>query len=643
MRNQFLISVLITFLVMACSVGAREIIEVQCRVKPLITEDQLVFRDLNNNGVLDPYEDWRLSAEERTIDLLAQMTLAEKVAQMQHPTFIPRPDGSAPAFLERWASEINVGFVLVRDLPSARVAAETMNQVQEWCEASRLGIPILVSMDSVHGTSYVNGALVHPHNLGLAATRDPDLVRRLTEATREEHLAIGVRMTLSPVADIGTEPRWGRVMETFGEDPDLVAEMVAVQVEAFQAGSELNSRSILTTPKHFPGSGPQMEGVDMAPIVASLETYDLYHLKPFIAAIKAGAGSVMPYYSIPIAIDMMAALGSRPTLQGLLRERLGFEGIITTDWGMIWGIQQSGSFFGGEISDDEAIVIGVEDAGVDGIGGESLRLVDDMVRLVESGLITEASIDYSVYRILLAKFKMGIFDNPYVDPDYAEQLVGCPEHQALSLEAALKSMTLLKNDGLLPLELSGNILVAGSRANDMDSLTGGWTSGQQGTTVLDVIRARVGDSGTVFYEGEDPEIAAALAQQCDAAVVVIGEPAYMHSPPWGANTLEITQVQQDLLESIVQTGTPMVVVVMMGRPYILTWCAENAAAILVAYYPGTQGAIAIADVLFGDYNPQGKLPIQIPRTMEQVRAQKSDIPFDIDDPLYDYGFGISYE
>ena len=177
----------------------------------------------------------------------------------------------------------------------------------------------------------------------------------------------------------------------------------------------------------------------------------------------------------------------------------------------------------------------------------------------------------------------------------------------------------------------------------MDSLTGGWTSGQQGTTVLDVIRARVGDSGTVFYEGEDPEIAAALAQQCDAAVVVIGEPAYMHSPPWGANTLEITQVQQDLLESIVQTGTPMVVVVMMGRPYILTWCAENAAAILVAYYPGTQGAIAIADVLFGDYNPQGKLPIQIPRTMEQVRAQKSDIPFDIDDPLYDYGFGISYE
>lgn len=641
-KRLFLFGIIVVLL-LACSVRAQEAMEVECRVKPLVEQDGLLFRDLNNNGVLDPYEDWRLSPEERARDLLSQMTLKEKAAQMQHPTFVPRPDGSAPAFLEKWAKDLNVGFVLVRDLPSGRKAAETANQVQEWSEASRLGIPILISMDSVHGTSYVNGALVHPHNLGLAATRDPDLVRRLTEATREEHLAIGVRMTLSPVADIGTEPRWGRVMETFGEDPELVAKMVGIQVEAFQNGRELNSRSILTTAKHFPGSGPQMEGVDMAPIVASLEAYDLYHLKPFIAAIEAGTGSIMPYYSIPVAIDLMAALGSRPTLQDLLRQKLGFTGIITTDWGMIWGIQQSGSFIGGEISDDEAIVIGVENARVDGIGGESIRLIDDMVRLVEAGLISEASIDDSVYRILLAKFKMGIFDNPYVDPDYAEQIVGCPEHQALSLEAALKSMTLLKNDGLLPLKPSGNILVAGSRAADMDSLTGGWSSGQDGKAILDVIRERVGDAGTVFYEGENPETAASLAQESDVAVVVIGEPAYMHSPPWGAQTLEITPMQQELLTAIHETGTPIVVVVMMGRPYILTWCAENTSAILVAYYPGTQGAVAIADVLFGGYNPQGKLPIQIPRNMEQVRAQKSDIPFDIADPLYDFGFGLSYE
>lgn len=639
----FPLSVLVLCLVLPVQVAAEQPVQVQATVKPLLEVDGYIFKDLNANGQLDPYEDWRLSPEERAEDLLQQMTLKEKIAQMQHPTFVPRPDGSAPLFLEKWAQELNVGYVLVRDLPDGKTAAKTMNQLQSWCEASRLGIPILVSMDSVHGTSYVGGALVHPHNLGLAATRDVDLVRRLTEATREEHLAIGVRMTLSPVADIGTEPRWGRVMETFGEDPDLVAEMVKTQVLAFQNGPELNSRSVLTTVKHFPGSGPQMDGVDMAPIVASKETMYRHHLKPFIAAIEAGTGSVMPYYSIPLALDMMAALGSKVALQEVLRGELGFEGIITTDWGMIWGIQQSATFVGGEISHDEAIVIGVAEGQVDGIGGESIRLIDDMARLVDEGLIDEEIIDRAVRRTLVAKFKMGIFDNPYVDVEYAEQLVGCPEHQALSLEAARKSMTLLKNTGILPLKSPKKVLVAGLRAADMDSLTGGWTSQQSGVTILEEIKSRVEvQGGTVFYEGDNADAAAEMAKECDLAIVVVGEPAYMHSPPWGANTLEITPSQQEMLEAIAETGTPIVVIVLMGRPYILTWCAENADAILVAYYPGTQGAVAIADVLFGIYNPTGKLPVQIPRSMEQVRRQKSDEPFDIEDPLYDFGFGLSY-
>ena len=639
----FPLSVLVLCLVLPVQVAAEQPVQVQATVKPLLEVDGYIFKDLNANGQLDPYEDWRLSPEERAEDLLQQMTLKEKIAQMQHPTFVPRPDGSAPSFLEKWAQELNVGYVLVRDLPDGKTAAKTMNQLQSWCEASRLGIPILVSMDSVHGTSYVGGALVHPHNLGLAATRDVDLVRRLTEATREEHLAIGVRMTLSPVADIGTEPRWGRVMETFGEDPDLVAEMVKTQVLAFQNGPELNSRSVLTTVKHFPGSGPQMDGVDMAPIVASKETMYRHHLKPFIAAIEAGTGSVMPYYSIPLALDMMAALGSKVALQEVLRGELGFEGIITTDWGMIWGIQQSATFVGGEISHDEAIVIGVAEGQVDGIGGESIRLIDDMARLVDEGLIDEEIIDRAVRRTLVAKFKMGIFDNPYVDVEYAEQLVGCPEHQALSLEAARKSMTLLKNTGILPLKSPKKVLVAGLRAADMDSLTGGWTSQQSGVTILEEIKSRVEvQGGTVFYEGDNADAAAEMAKECDLAIVVVGEPAYMHSPPWGANTLEITPSQQEMLEAIAETGTPIVVIVLMGRPSILTWCAENVDAILVAYYPGTQGAVAIADVLFGIYNPTGKLPVQIPRSMEQVRRQKSDEPFDIEDPLYDFGFGLSY-
>lgn len=614
---------------------------VVARVKPLIQQDGLQFKDLNSNGVLDPYEDWRLSAEERAANLVSLMTLNEKVAQMQHPTFIPKADGSAPSFLKDWAQNRNVGFVLVRDLPSARAAAQTMNQVQEWCEASRLGIPIVVSMDSVHGLSYVNGGLVHPHNLGLAATRNVDLVRQLTEAVRLEHLAIGVRMTLSPEADIATEPRWGRVMETFGEDPDLVSAMVKAQVEAYQAGTELSTDSVLACVKHFPGAGPQMEGIDMAPIVATAETLEI-HLKPFVAAIESGVGAVMPYYSIPLAIDMMAALGSEKALQGVLRGELGFEGIIQTDWGMIWGIQQSSSFVGYEITQDEAIRIGIGEAKVDGVGGESMRLIDQVVDLVEEGKISEDSINASVQRILEAKFKLGIFENPYVDPLYAERFVGNPDHQALSLEAARQSMTLLKNEGLLPLKPRGRVLVAGLRAGDMDSLTGGWTSKQDGITIVDAIRERIGVVGTVMYEAENPSVAAELAKICDVAIVVVGEPSYMHSPPWGASTLELTSSQAELLRAIDETGTPMVVVVMMGRPYILTWCNENAEAILCAYYPGTQGGKAIAEVLFGDYNPSGKLPVQLPRSMSQVLSQRSDLPFDIEDPLFDFGYGLSY-
>ncbi len=615
---------------------------IQARHKPLLQVDGLLFRDLNGNGQLDAYEDWRRPVEERVEDLLMQMTLEEKVAQMMHPTFIPRRDGSPPPFMEKWCRDLQIGFVLVRDLPSARAAAECMNKLQEWCEQSRLGIPIVVSMDSIHGLSYVNGGLVYPHNIGLAAIGDLELVRALVEASRQEHLAVGVRMTLSPNADLATEPRWGRVYECPGEDPQFAAEFVRVYVETYQYGSTLNSQSVLCTVKHFPGAGPQMEGVDMAPIVSTPDTLP-FHLLPFQAAIEAGVGSVMPYYSIPLALDTMAALGSRKALQDLLRQTMGFTGLITTDWGMQFGIRQAGMFWGREISNDEALVIGIEDAEVDAVGGASPRDINDVVRLVLEGKIRQERIDDAVRRILRAKFMLGIFENPYVDPDRAEQIVGCAKHQALSLEAARRSMTLLKNEGVLPLSHVKTILVAGERAADVDSLTGGWTAKQSGVTIVEAISMTAGPDAIVHYVADNPEEAKVLAKESDVAIVVVGEPAYMHNPPWGASTLELTTSQQAMLEAIHEIGIPLIVVVLMARPYILTWCAENADAILVAYLPGTQGAQAIAETLFGLVNPQGRLPIQLPRDMEQVRDQRSDLPFDIPDPLYDRGFGLSYQ
>lgn len=618
------------------------------RVKSLIEVDGYQFIDLNANGALDVYEDWRLDADTRAANLVSQMTVREKIAQMQHPTYLPRSDGKIAPYLEKYCTSYGIGMLLIRELNSVQTAAETMNAVQEYAEASRLGVPVLVSMDSVHGLSYVSGATVTGHNLALAATRDEELVTKLAEIARDEHIAIGVRMTLSPESDIASEPRWGRVMETFGEDPDLVTQMVRAQIVAFQNGEDgLNPDGIVACIKHFPGAGPQMDGKDTSPIVSDEETLQI-HLKPYYAAIEAKVGSVMPYYSVPLALDMEnSAIGSKAALQDLLREQMGFEGIIQTDWGMIWAIQEGlGTMTGEEVSDEEAIIIGVTQSRVDGIGGESIRLIDQMEEMTAEGKIDEAILTAAATRIVKAKFELGVFENPYCDVDYAVSFVGNEEHTALNLEAARKSMTLLKNDGALPLTQNAGqkILVCGPRANDMMSLVGGWSSEQDGLTIFTAIQAYAGENDEVTFIADDVTAIAEAAKDADVVVVSVGEPSYQHDPPWGYDTLEITSIQQEILEAVkANTKGQIITVVTGGRPYILTWCDENTNAILEAYYPGQQGGIAIAETLFGLNNPTGKTPMQFPRDMASVNEQAGDVSFDLENPLYDYGWGLSYD
>lgn len=618
------------------------------RVKTVIEADGYQFIDLNGNGSLDVYEDWRLDAATRAADLVSQMTVREKIAQMQHPTYLPRSDGKIAPYLEKYCTDYGIGMLLIRELNSVEAAAETMNTVQEYAEASRLGVPVLVSMDSVHGLSYVSGATVTGHNLALAATRDEELVTKLAEIARDEHIAIGVRMTLSPESDIASEPRWGRVMETFGEDPDLVTQMVRAQIVAFQNGEDgLNPEGIVACIKHFPGAGPQMDGKDTSPIVSDEETLQI-HLKPYYAAIEVNVGSVMPYYSVPLALDMEnSAIGSKAALQDLLREQMGFEGIIQTDWGMIWAIQEGlGTMTGEEVSDEEAIIIGVTQSRVDGIGGESIRLIDQMEEMTDEGKIDEAILTAAATRIVKAKFQLGVFENPYCDVDYAVSFVGNEEHTKLNLEAAEKSMTLLKNDGALPLTANAGqkILVCGPRAGDMMSLVGGWSSEQDGLTIAAAIAEYAGENDTVTFIADDVTAIAEAAAEADVVIVSVGEPSYQHDPPWGYDTLEITSSQQEILETVkANTNGQIITVVTGGRPYILTWCDENTNAILEAYYPGQQGGIAIAETLFGLNNPTGKTPIQFPRDMESVNDQSGDVSFDLEDPLYDYGWGLSYD
>lgn len=627
--------------------GTYEQPELNPHSKSIIEADGYQFIDLNGNGTLDVYEDWRQDAQTRAADLVNQMTAREKIAQMQHPTYLPRADGKIAPYLEDYCTDYGIGMLLIRELNSVEAAATTMNTIQEYAEASRLGVPVLVSMDSVHGLSYVSGATVTPHNLALAATRDEELVTKLAEIARDEHLAVGVRMTLSPEADIASEPRWGRVMETFGEDPDLVTQMVTAQVVAFQNGSDgLNTGSIVACMKHFPGAGPQMEGKDTSPIISSEETLQI-HLKPYYAALGVNVASIMPYYSVPLALDMEnSAIGSKATLQDLLRDEMGFEGIIQTDWGMIWAIQEAlGTMTGEEVSDEEAILIGVTQSRVDGIGGESIRLIDLMEEYTQEGKIDEAILTAAATRIVKVKFEMGMFENPYCDVDYAVSFVGNEESQKVNLQAAEEAMTLLKNDGALPLDPDAEqtILVCGPRAFDMDSLVGGWSSAQEGMTIADAVAAYAGENTTVLTEKEDVEVIKELAQQADVIIVSIGEPSYQHDPVWGYDTLEIVSSQQEILEAAVASGKTVITVVTGGRPYILTWCDENTNAILEAYYPGAQGGIAIGETLFGLNNPTGKTPMQFPRDMESVNAQEGDVSFDLENPLYDYGWGLSYD
>ena len=290
------------------------------------------------------------------------------------------------------------------------------------------------------------------------------------------------------------------------------------------------------------------------------------------------------------------------------------------------------------------MLVGVMEGQVDGIGGESIRLIDTMETLHGEGKITDEVLNAACRRVLLPKFQMGVFENPYCDVAYAVEYVGNDESRALNLQAARESMTLLKNDSnILPYDSTGKkILVAGLRAGDMDSLCGGWSSAQPGLTIEQALKQYAAEGANIVYVAEDLEQMKAEAADADLIIAAVGEPSYMHSSAWGTEDLALTNSQQEMMEVLNATGKPIVTVVINGRPLILTWCAENTEAILMAYYPGSEGGIAIAETLYGMNNPTGKLPVQLPRDMESVLAQSGDVAFDLENPLYDYGYGLSY-
>lgn len=610
----------------------------QARVKEIIEVDGYQFKDLNDNGELDAYEDWRLSPEERAENLLSLMTAEQKAAQMVHLTLVTKKDS--------WFSKNNVGFALVYEyifepeeddeeedeeesdeaqttLSSARNAAMRTNEIQELSESSELGIPVIFSMDTEAGAAFVKDATFLPDEINQGAAGDAELVTRLNEVLKEELMAVGVRMALSPDADLITDPRWGRNQECYSEDVETVETMIAAAVKALQGENGLDEHSVMATVKHFPGAGAQTDGVDGSPLTISEGSIDL-HLAGFKAAIEAGVAAVMPYgYStVPYlggdAVDNSADQ-SAAVMTDLLRGELGYEGIIQTDWGLNF--------------------VGAANAGADVLGGAGVRSTAQLVDGVDEALLTDAC-----RRILIAKFQLGLFENPYVDEDAAEAIIGSDEHKAVAKEAAAKSFTLVKYENAASLE-GQSFIVAGELADDVRCLNSGWTAKEPveiaGTSILTALEEKAGADNvtTITSAGEVPADLNGVT-----AVVVVGEKSGTHDPAWGAATLEFPQEQVELINALDKAGANVVAVVVMNRAYVLTPIVDAADSVLVVYRPGvTCGAEAVADCLFGETAITGRLPFQIPASMEQVLAQREDMPKDIENPLYEYGFGIDAE
>lgn len=611
-----------------------------------LTIDGRVFRDLNKNAELDPYEDQRLTVEERVEDLLGQMTVEEKAGLMFHSFAAVGSDGEfAGVFnimntlpLEAAILEKKMNFFNLFTVPEATLLAEWQNKVQELAERTRLGIPVTISSDPRHTTMElatvgfnIEGFSKWTEPIGLAAIGDSAFVHRFGEIAAQEYRAVGIHTALHPMADLATDPRWARINGTFGEDAELAAKLTAAYVHGFQ-GDSLTSSSVSTMTKHFPGGGPQDDGWDAHFRFGKDQVYPGnnfdYHLIPFEAAFEVGTSQIMPYYGVPVGqtSEEVGFAFNEEIISGLLQDSLRFEGIVCTDWGLINETTILGYPLGEIIEFAGTKNYGVEnlppvlrvkkalDAGVDQFGGESTPEL--VVQLVEEGSIPESRLDQSVRKLLALKFRLGLFDDPYVDVGRVPQLTGTDEAVELGYESQLRSQVLLTNQ-----------TVEGSPMLPI----------QQGTRI--------------YIENFDPEVASQYGQvvetveEADVAILNLEAPkdpemgsfAGMDLFPMGR--LYYTDEElAPVLEIIRQK--PTVITTYLSRPAVIPELAESASAILANFGASDE---AIFDLLFGEFSPTGTLPFEMPSSWEAVLNQQEDVPLDSEDPLFPFGYGLSYE
>jgi beta-glucosidase len=623
------------------------------------------------------YRNPKLTVEERAADLLQRMTLEEKVDQL---AFARRRAQASNPEEKQIFDELSKLWHEDAQL-SPHDAAEIRNKAQHFLvEKTRLGIPALLQGEALHGYM-AYGSTSFPQVLGLASTWDPELVQQAFTAAADEMASSGTNQAFTPVLDLGRDPRWGRTEETYGEDPYLVSRMGVAAINGLQGPSWMIDRHhVLATMKHFAAHGQPESGTNTAPVNLSERELRETFLVPFEAAVKeAHVGSVMASYN---EIDGIPSHVNPWLLEKVLRQEWGFRGYVTSDGDglqMLVNTHHVAADFAEAAR--KALAAGIE---YDLSDGSVYATVLDQVR---AGKIPEAELDRAVRDVLEVKFRLGLFENPYVDPDYAQKITNSAEHQQLALKVAEKAIVLLKNDkNLLPLDLQKIKTIAVIGPNAADVHLGGYSrdpgQGNQ-ISILEGIRKRVGDKAKVVYaegckittgkqgwaawyenkveqpdakaETEGIRAAAALAKKSDVAIVVVGENESTNREAWSEqhlgdrDSLDLLGSQEALVRAVVETGTPTVALLINGRPLSINYIKEHVPAILEGWYLGEQGGTAAANVIFGDVNPGGKLPISFPRSVGQIPDYYDRKPsrnrsylFAGREPIYPFGFGLSY-
>jgi beta-glucosidase len=620
---------------------------------------------------IDTHDSQLNSAHEQEVnELIKKMTIEEKVGQMTqlHIGIFYKNGKLQEDMLKEYITKYNVGSILniVTSALSLEEWHELTTKIVDFSLESDLKIPVLYGIDAIHGATYIKGATLFPHNIGLAASRNPQLANDISKITAKEVRASGVRWNFDPVLGVGRQPLWSRFEETFGEDPIVVAEFGIEAIKGYEYDDLGSIENVASCMKHFIGYTAPTTGKDRTPAyIPDIVLKEIY-MPPFKKAVECGSSSIMINSG---AINGVPMHINKHLLTDVLKDEWGFKGIVVTDWNDIVYLYTEHM-----VADNnkEAVKLAVN-AGIDmSMVPFDLSFYHDLIELVNEGEVSMDRIDDAVSRILKVKFDLGLFDNPYPEQD-AKANFGLPEYKITALKSAQETMTLLKNDlinnrPILPLSKDDKVLIAGPGANSLATLHGSWSYIWQGNeedlypsttlSIKEAIENKIGKDNTIcispksFQEVSKSEIAQLkrYAPKTDCIVLCLGEDSYAETPG-NINDLTLSKDQINLAEAAIATRKPVILVLTEGRPRIIQEIESDISGILLAYRPGSEGANAISDVLFGDYNPSGKLPFSYPKYTGNILTYDAPIRFyslpDLKDdvqynPQWGFGYGLSY-